>query len=275
MRIACASQDSQEWFDVRLGKVTASCIADAIKFVDKGSKKRGDKRQESSAVRNAYISELAWGMITRVPVEHFVSRAMDLGKQYEKMARAEYGFRFAPDEEIQRTGFILHPTIDTLGASPDGLLANGGVELKVPQFRTHKALLETEQIPESWVLQCYCNMLCCEREWWDFASFCPADAQFGYEAVALPNEFRMFRKRFYRDEPLFRRMEEGAQQTIEDAIKKVEFLCRMYPPKGEPKSKFVTELQRSVEALEAAEILDSDWEQIIEKQVQRVEEGVA
>jgi exodeoxyribonuclease (lambda-induced) len=248
MRVACPSQDSSEWFTARIGKVTASCIADAIKFVWKGSKARNDKRLESSAVRDAYISELAWGMITRVPIEHYVSKAMDLGKEYEGDARRAYSL--ATEQMVDQTGFILHPTMDIMGASPDGLVPEfkRGVELKVPQFRTHKALLETEQIPELWTLQCYCGMLCCEYDEWDFCSFLPPDDRFGYEAVSLPDEFRLFRKRFHRDEAaeeLFRRMEDGAQQTIEDAIKKVQFLQKMYPRKGAPKSKFVAELEMS------------------------------
>lgn len=269
MRILCDSQDSQKWFDARIGKVTASCIHPAMKMVEKGSKVRGDKRWESSSKRKEYISELAWGMITRTPVEHFVSRAMDLGRQYEKMARAEYGFRFAPDEAIQRTGFVLHPTLDYLGASPDGLLENGGVELKVPQMPKHKSLLETGEIPEEWVMQCYCNMLCCEKEWWDFASFMPADEQFGQEALALPTEFRMFRKRFTRDDAIFQQMEEGATSAMEEAVEKVKHLRAMYPEKGAPKSKFAVDLERSIHAQEAAEdstyILDADWAAVIDR----------
>lgn len=253
MRVVCDDQDSAKWFDVRIGKVTASCIHFATKMVHKGSLKRNDKRWESSSERKAYISELAWGMITRTPVEHFVSRAMDLGKQFERVARAEYGFRFAPTEEIQRTGFVLHPTIDWLGSSPDGLLEHGGVELKVPQMPRHKVLMETGVIPEEWVMQCYCNMLCCEKEWWDLASYMPADEQFGQEAMALPTEFRMFRKRFFRDEAIFAQMEEGATSAIEEAIKKVEYLREMYPAKGQPRSKFVQELEAAVLAEEISE----------------------
>lgn len=250
MRVACPSQDNQAWFSCRVGKVTASCIYDATKFVDKGSKVRGDKRRESSAVRTAYISELAWGLISRVPIEHFVSRAMDLGKQYEKMARAEYAFRFCPDEPIERTGFVLHPALDFFGASPDGYTEAGGVELKVPQFRTHKTLLETDVVPEAWAFQCYGNMLCLEKEWWDFASFLPCDEQFGPEAVAMPDEFRMYRKRFYRDEELFKRMEEGATATMEEAIRLVETLRDRYS--GSPKDNVLkTQLKASLSEAEA------------------------
>jgi hypothetical protein len=254
MRVVCPTQDSQEWFSVRVGKVTASCISDAIKFVEKGSKVRGDKRIESSAVRNAYISELAWGMITRVPVEHFVSRAMDLGKQYEGDARRAYCL--ATETMVDQTGFVLHPTLDYLGASPDGLLPDGGVELKVPQFRNHRTLLETGEIPESWVMQCYCNMLCCEREWWDFASYCPPDDQFGYEAVALPDEFRLFRKRFMRDEELFKRMEDGATQTIEEAIKKVDFLRSAYPRDGRYPVR--EQFRKAIHAVDESFLTDED-----------------
>ncbi len=253
MRVQCSAQEGFEWFDARVGKVTASCIHSAMKMVEKGSKKRDDKRWESSALRKAYISELAWGMITRNPVEHFVSRAMDLGKSYERMARAEYGFRFAPDEEIRQTGFVLHPTIDWLGASPDGLLEKGGVELKVPQMPKHKMLLETGDIPEEWIMQCYCNMLCCEKEWWDFASYMPADEQFGQEAVNLPTEFRMFRQRFFRNDAIFTQMEEGATSAIEEAAAKALKLRAMYPEKGSPKSSFAVDLQDAVLATEIAE----------------------
>lgn len=256
MRIVCADQNSAEWFDARIGKVTASCIHDAMKMVEKGSKVRGDKRWESSSKRKEYISELAWGMINGVPVEHFVSRAMDLGKQYERMARAEYGFRFAPDEEIRRTGFVLHPMLDYIGASPDGLLEKGGVELKVPQMPKHKMLLETGEIPQEWVMQCYCNMLCCEKEWWDFASYMPADEQFGTEAVHMPTEFRMFRKRFYRDDKIFEQMEEGATSAIEEAIALHNKLREMYPAKSEPKSKLNQELEASLRAQEFSEDRD-------------------
>lgn len=253
MRVVCSSQDSSEWFEARIGKVTASCIHSAMKMASKGSVKRGDKRLESSSLRNAYISELAWGMINRIPVEHFVSRAMDLGKQYEKMARAEYGFRFAPNEEIKLTGFVLHPTLNYLGGSPDGVLSNGGVELKVPQLPRHKNLLETQIVPVEWAMQCYCNMLCCEKEWWDLASFMPADEQFGQEAMTMPDEFRMFRQRFYRDDAIFKQMEQGATSAIEDAIKRVKKLTEMYPPKGAPKSKFRAELETAVLAEEISE----------------------
>jgi hypothetical protein len=253
MRVICATQDSSEWFEARIGKVTASCIHSAMKMVEKGSKKRGDKRWESSSKRKEYISELAWGMITHIPVEHFVSRAMDLGKAYERMARAEYSFRFAQDEEVKRTGFVLHPTLNYLGASPDGLLENGGVELKVPQMPRHKMLMETGEIPEEWVMQCYCNMLCCEKEWWDFASFMPADEQFGQEALAMPNEFRMFRKRFFRNDAIFEQMEEGATSAMEEAAEKVKQLRAMYPEKGAPKSKFRAEIESAVLASEMSE----------------------
>lgn len=243
MRILCPRQDCAEWFAVRIGKVTASCAFEAMHFVSKGSKQRGDKRVESGSARKAYISELAWGMITRQPVEHYVSEEMDLGKQFEKRARAEYQFLYANGEEIEQTGFVLHPMLDYLGASPDGLLTNGGIELKVPKFKTHRSYLETGIIPPKYIAQIYCNMLCCERDWWDFASFCPKNEQFGYEAMSLPDQFRMYRKRFFRNDDEFQKIEEGATRAIEEAVELVQKLRAMYPEKGAPKSKFAAELE--------------------------------
>lgn len=248
MRIVCATQDSQEWFEARLYKVTASKMA-AAQARYKVNCKGGNKGQFTKAHFD-YVSELAWGMITHVPADHYVSPEMVLGKHFEPMARAEYMDRY--DADVTRTGFVLHPTMDYLGASPDGLVdPNGGVEIKVPKVRTHQETIEADAIPEEYLPQMYTNMLCCEREWWDFVSFCPPDEQFGPEAMMMPDELRMFRKRLYADKEKFAEIEECAKVTIDQALEKVAFILRMYPAKSAPKSKLVTELELSHEALDS------------------------
>ncbi len=94
----------------------------------------------------------------------------------------------------------------------------------------------------------YTNMLCCERKWWDFVSYCPPDI-----APELPDEFRMFRKRLVANAGKFAEIEEAATATIEHVVERMEKLRAMYPHKGAPKSKLTVDLERSVIAAEMSE----------------------
>lgn len=229
MRILCASQQSPEWRNLRSGKITASRVGNAMARLSKASK-NGVKGDWAAAHVN-YVSELAWELITGVPADHYVSKPMEIGTQFEGEARIEYWMRYGT--EVEQTGFVLHPTLDWLGASPDGLVGtDGGLEIKVPQFGTHCSYLESGEIPEAYKLQMYTNMLCCERQWWDFASYCPPEV-----SPEMPEEFRMFRKRLFADAEIFQQIEECATQTIEEAVALVAKLRALYPKGDMPRSR--------------------------------------
>lgn len=215
MRIVCRQQKTPEWFQARLGKVTASNIDRAQSFLQRASK--GKKAGDSSADRDKYIRELATELITRVPVEHYVSPAMDIGAQYEDEARTEYWM--ATGNEVDQTGFVLHPTLDFLGASPDGLCPTHGLEIKVPLLHTHMAYLEADEVPEEYIPQMQCNMLCCELPAWDFVSWCPPEVY-----PELPDEFRLFVKRAFADSEMHRQMEAAAIRTMEEVTALVQRL---------------------------------------------------
>jgi len=254
MRIVCTEQHTAAWMAARTGVVTASRMCDAMAKLSRKSK-NGDAG-DYAAAHWKYVSELAWERITGVCAEHYVSKPMEIGSQYEGEARVEYWMRYGA--EVDQTGFVLHPRFDFLGASPDGLVGkDGGLEIKVPLFSTHTSYLEADAIPEEYMLQMYTNMLCCDRKWWDFVSYCPPDI-----APELPDEFRMFRKRLEADKNVFDAIEEAATVTMQHVAERMEKLRRMYPAKGAPKSKLNAELEASMQALD---VLDDDWEQIIER----------
>jgi len=245
MRIVCTEQGTHEWHQARTGRVTASRMADAMAKLTRASK-NGGKGDWKQAHWN-YVSELAWERITGVSADHYVSKPMEIGAQYEGEARVEYWQRFGVEPD--QTGFVLHPRFDYLGSSPDGLCGkDGGLEIKVPLFHNHVMYLENDEIPEEYQAQMYTNMLCCERQWWDFVSYCPPDI-----APELPEEFRMFRKRLFADPAKFAEIEEAATATIEHVAEKMVKLRAMYPEKGAPKSKFNAELELTKLASEAAE----------------------
>ena len=216
MRVQCKTQKTPEWFNARLGKVTASNIARAMKRLKRasGEKKAGDWAAE----HDNYVEELAWEIVTGKPAEHWVSPEMDVGTQYEPDARMEYFDRLRaefPDAEVATTGFVLHPTLDFLGCSPDGLVFDGtfgGLEGKVPKLTTHQKYILGDVVPADYVLQMQCGMLCCELPWWDFTSYAPPEVY-----PEFPSELRLFRKRLFADTAVFAEMEEAARVTSEQA----------------------------------------------------------
>ena len=222
MRIVCKEQRTAEWMEARVGKIGASNIDKAMAFLQRAS--NGKKAGESSEKRDKFILELATELITRTPSDHYVSKPMEIGMQYESEARTEYWLSTGHD--VDETGFVLHPTLDYLGASPDGLCVKHGhgIEIKVPMIQTHMKYLKEDVVPEEYQPQMQCNMLCCELPAWVFVSYCPPEVY-----PELPERFRLFIKPLAADIEIHRQMEEAATRTMEEATALVTRLIAQYP----------------------------------------------
>lgn len=200
-------QQSEEWFSARLGKVTASRVADVIARTKSGP----------AATRANYMAELVAERLTGARGETFTNAAMQWGTDNEAEARMAYEFR--TDATVEQVGFVLHPTIEMAGASPDGLvLADGLVEIKCPQTATHIETLLTGSIPGKYETQMLWQMACTGRVWCDFASFDPR----------LPEEMRLFVKRFDRDDKRIAEMEEQVREFLFDLDTTVRRLSERY-----------------------------------------------
>jgi len=223
VRIVCKEQGTHEWHQARLAKVTASNIGRAMGRLTRvsGTKQKGDW----NAAHDGYVRDIAWELITRVPTDHYVSKPMEIGSQYEGEARVEYWQ--ASGNEVEQTGFVLHPTIDYLGASPDGLCRVRGVEIKVPQLKTHEDYLMADEVPAEYIPQMQCGMLCCELDEWDFVSYCPPEVY-----PDFPDDLRLFVKTLKADSDMHRLMEEAATATMEEAVAKAQALLKRYPNLG-------------------------------------------
>jgi putative phage-type endonuclease len=153
-------QQSNEWFTARLGKVTASRVADVIAKTKTGY----------SASRDNYMAQLICERLTGQKGESFTNAAMEWGTQTEPLARSAY--ENARSLLVKEVGFINHPRIEMSGASPDGLIADDGlVEIKCPNTATHIDTLLSGKVPTKYITQMQWQMLCCERKWCDFVSF--------------------------------------------------------------------------------------------------------
>lgn len=164
MRTACGSQNTAEWLDSRRGRITASRIKDVMNFLKKG---------DDGAGRKKYKRELALERLTGFTATHYVTPAMEHGTAYEPIARSAY--ELERDVMVETVGFVLHPTMDFSGASPDGLIEpGGGIEIKSPQDDTIvEWILAGKVVPNDHQDQCLWVMECCELEWIDFVAAHP------------------------------------------------------------------------------------------------------
>lgn len=170
-------QRTDAWFAARLGKPTASRIADVMAKTKSGY----------GAARKNYMMQLLCERLTGQREESFTSAAMQRGTDLEPEARSRY--EIETGELVEEVGFILHPDID-MGASPDGLVGDRGlIEIKCPNTAQHVEFLRTGKPDGRYQWQMLCQMACTGREWCDFVSY--------DNRMPEPLQFRMVR--FERD----------------------------------------------------------------------------
>lgn len=193
-------QGSPEWFAVRLGKVTASRVADVVAKTKSGP----------SASRANYMAELIAERLTGETAAAFTNAAMQWGTEKEPDARAAYEFR--TDAELALVGFVIHPNIPDSGASPDALIGTDGMaEFKCPNTATHIETLLTKSVPGKYLTQMQWQMACTGRKWCDFVSFDPR----------MPEAMQLFIQRVERDEALIGRLEDDVHDFLDEMAKKL------------------------------------------------------
>ncbi|MGC8534882.1 MAG: lambda exonuclease family protein [Rhizomicrobium sp.] len=179
-------QRTDAWFAARLGKATASRIADIIAKTKSGY----------STSRANYAAQLVAERLTGTPADTFSNAAMQWGTEKEPEARIAY--EFMHNTQVSEVGFIDHPRIAMSGASPDGLVGSDGLlELKCPNTATHIETLLGGSVPGKYLTQMQWQMACTGAAWCDFASYDPR----------LPDEMKLFVKRVDRDDNLIRDLE--------------------------------------------------------------------
>jgi putative phage-type endonuclease len=204
-------QRTPEWYAQRLGKVTASRVADVVATVKSGG---------YGASRANYMAQIIAERLTGERQPEYVNAAMQNGIDMEAAALAAYEFRC--DAEVFAVAFIDHPTIPMSGASPDGLVgAEGLVEIKCPTTSTHIDTLLTGKVPAKYIDQMQWQMACTGRQWCDFASFDPR----------MPESMRLWVKRVPRDRDRIAYLEDEVGKFLADVDAKVAGLSKLYDRK--------------------------------------------
>lgn len=204
-------QGTDEWFQARAGKATASRIADLIARTTKGY----------AASRSAYATQLVVERLTGKSAEKYTSKEMRWGTETEAEARAAYVFNRAA--VVEEVGFILHPTVSDSGASPDGLSdGNGLLEIKCPKTETHIETLLSQTVPEEYVPQMQWQMACTGRVWCDFVSFDPR----------VEEHLRFFCQRVPRDDVFIGTLEReviGFMNEVRGTVAKLDRIYKQPP----------------------------------------------
>ena len=156
-------QRTQEWFDARLSKVTASRVTDVIAKTKTGV----------STSRQNYLTQIVTERLTGKKADSgYINQAMQDGIDREEAARSLYELKYGVVKEV---GFIDHPTIAMSGASPDGIIADGDgvLEIKCPIETTHTNTLMTDKVPSKYIPQIQWQMAVTGARFAHFVSYNP------------------------------------------------------------------------------------------------------
>jgi len=164
MKTIDAPQGSAEWFAARAWRVTASRVKDVMaKGRDGGA----------SLTRTAYMGELIAETLTGQPANPFKGNE-DTARGNELEPAARLAFEIETGETVTEVGGFIHPRMNRVAASPDGILSGKrGLEIKCPKPHIHLEYLLAGVPPPAYVPQMALQAACAELDAVWFASYCP------------------------------------------------------------------------------------------------------
>jgi len=196
-------QRTDEWLADRVGRITASRFKAVLARLKNG---------QPAQARQDYLMDLVCERLTGQPTHHFVNQAMQWGIDQEEFAREAYEQRTGV--VVEKAGFIILDGIKaSAGASPDGLVGVGCIEIKAPNTRTHVQTI-LDGMPDEHYAQVQGVMLATGGDWCDFISWDPR----------VPGEHQLYIERIERDDAfieMLKREIEVFDQEVEATIQKL------------------------------------------------------
>lgn len=161
------NQNTDEWLELRAGKVTGSSIS---KIMAHSPKAFGEPAKKLAA---EIATHQSGGILSH---ENYTNEHMKRGHEQEPIARLKY-----EDEtfcNVDNGGFFDN---GLTGCSPDGLVGGDGViEIKSVTAYPHFKMIKRNDIDPAYDWQVAFNLRETGREWIDYISFCsefPKDKQ--------------------------------------------------------------------------------------------------
>ena len=192
MKIHNIEQGSDEWFEVRKGKMTAShaqAIGSAIKTTKTGKTTIG-------AGITTYILSLMSEVYSSAEKERYSNEHMDRGVELEDEAAEIYSLNSG--DELEKVGFIEYN--EFVGCSPDRLVKDKkeGVEIKCPSDEVYFKLLIDQKIDTKYLWQIMMCLLITGYKKWRYVVYNPNFKQDIIIIDVYPDEekFEALRKGF-------------------------------------------------------------------------------
>ena len=190
------------WDACRLGKPTASKFGEIYTATGK-----------VSASREKRMIQLACEAVSGRKEESFQSYRMKQASLMEDESRNVYAMNHE-DIDVYKVGFVFKDEKRMIGASPDALCdPNGGFETKDAEFTVQYERLKKGAMVTSHIPQVQGGLYVCEREWWDFQSYCS-----GLPVLCIRN---------YRDEKYITRLAEELEKFCYELAVKIKELREM------------------------------------------------
>ena len=182
MKIYNFEQRTEDWYNIRKGKMTAS-NAETIIANGKGLE--------------TYIYNLMAEYYSSAEKENYINADMQRGIDLEPEARLE--FEFYTDLDVQEVGFIEYN--EFIGVSPDGLIGDDGlIEIKCPNDSIYFKLLLSNNIKPEYIAQMQMQMYVTERQYCYFVSYNPNF------------EKSLYIKKINRDEEMIDKLKKGLER---------------------------------------------------------------
>ena len=189
----------------RCGKLTGSRMSAAMAYLKQTAKEIADKKpKEDRKERKSLKIEILCERMTGNIVDKFVSTPMQWGIEQEPNAKAAYEAKTG--RIITDVGFIDHPRIEFCGASPDGFVDDGLIEIKCPNTSTHVGWILDGGIPEEHKAQMTLQAAVTGRGWVDFVSYDPR----------MPEAQQLLVRRFYPTPAEIAEIEEEAKKFLNE-----------------------------------------------------------
>ena len=187
-------QGTDAWLQLRLGKCTASRVADVMAKTKTGV----------SASRANYLIELALQRVTGVIEPSYKNDAMQWGTDNEQTART--AFEVAHNVFVDQVAFVDHPTIKNFGCSPDGVIGDSLLELKCPyQSAVHWSYFK-DGCPSKYYTQIQAQMSCTGAKSVWFVSFDPR----------MPARSQLYIEEVMREEEFIKKLEDEVKQFLNE-----------------------------------------------------------
>jgi len=153
--------NTEEWYECRRGRITASTRAFAL---------QGGDIQEWKLLAQDLRADMEQDYVRK----QIPSQAFAWGHKYEPKALREVGLMLAGRDCVFEPGFILHDLHDECGATPDGYLGSDTtIQVKCLNKREHETTIETNTIQNKYYSQVQFESWISKRPRILYASFHP------------------------------------------------------------------------------------------------------